>query len=189
MILSSTQAAISPQNKRSHLFNSRPTRALSQTMICGSCIVRPAEELQKLHDGWAAHHFWTVWLTDLSDFINLASSIAFNPRASLSTAPYHPKQRHFMASVSPYPSPDSEDGSVAQVPRRTNSISESFHPGSIGMADSPHNRRSIQFNIGGPQSQPPSRPGSATGRKNSQPEVHDKELKVPGRTYSPPPPQ
>ncbi|KAL4785792.1 hypothetical protein BJX76DRAFT_161714 [Aspergillus varians] len=92
-----------------------------------------------------------------------------------------------MASVSPYPSPDSEDGSIGSGTKRTSSISESTRSGS--MADSIH-RKSIQFNFGLPQpeSQPPSRPSSTTGRKNSQPDVHEKDLKAHGRTHSPPPP-
>ncbi|KAL4910341.1 hypothetical protein BDW74DRAFT_51013 [Aspergillus multicolor] len=90
--------------------------------------------------------------------------------------------------ASPYPSPDSEDGSLIPSRERTNSMSESSRSGSTSMADNPH-RRSIQFNIGLSDSQPPSRSSSTTGRKNSQPEVHERDLKVPGRGYSPPPPQ
>ncbi|KAL4749283.1 hypothetical protein BDW72DRAFT_136382 [Aspergillus terricola var. indicus] len=92
-----------------------------------------------------------------------------------------------MASISPYPSPDSEDGSVLPSHERTTSISESSRSGSMSMADNPH-RRSIQFNIEQVES-PPSRPSSTTGQKNPQSEVHGKDLKVHGRGYSPPPPQ
>ncbi|KAL2834232.1 hypothetical protein BDW59DRAFT_137555 [Aspergillus cavernicola] len=93
-----------------------------------------------------------------------------------------------MASISPSPSPDS--GEVPAVPGSSQNsiVSESSHSGSINMADNP-NRKSIQFNIGQLESQPPLRPSSTTGRKNSQPDVHERDPKVPGRGYSPPPPR
>ncbi|KAL6238647.1 hypothetical protein BDW75DRAFT_4772 [Aspergillus navahoensis] len=92
-----------------------------------------------------------------------------------------------MASISPYSSPDSEDGSIVPGHERTTSVSESSRSGSTSTADNPQ-RRSIQFNIG-PVESPPSRPSSTTGQKNLQSEIHGKDLKVPGRGYSPPPPQ
>ncbi|KAL3490513.1 hypothetical protein BJX62DRAFT_137568 [Aspergillus germanicus] len=95
-----------------------------------------------------------------------------------------------MASVSPpHPSPDSEDLPVLSGSERNNSISDTSPSGSTTMVDNPH-RRSIQFTIQNPESQPPSRPASAIGRKNSQPEsIQEKDLKVPGRGVSPPPPR
>ncbi|KAL4880682.1 hypothetical protein BJY04DRAFT_69779 [Aspergillus karnatakaensis] len=92
-----------------------------------------------------------------------------------------------MASVSPVPSPESEDLPIVPGSERNSIISESSRSGSTSMADSPH-RRSIQFSIGRSESQPPPQP-TTTLRKNSQPEIPDRDLKVPGRGHSPPPPQ
>ncbi|KAL4958508.1 hypothetical protein BDW69DRAFT_153721 [Aspergillus filifer] len=96
-----------------------------------------------------------------------------------------------MASISPLPSPEVEDTSNVPSPQRTNSNSGSIGSTRKSRADS-HNRRSIQFNFGQTESQPPSRPSSTMGRKNSHPETPSEklgELKVPGRALSPPPPQ
>ncbi|KAL4913288.1 hypothetical protein BDW62DRAFT_168006 [Aspergillus aurantiobrunneus] len=92
-----------------------------------------------------------------------------------------------MAPLSPHPSPESEDGPLVSGLKRANSVSESS-PVGPRMADGSQ-RRSIQFNIGQCESQSPPRPSSTPGRKNSQPEVQEKDLKVPGRNLSPPPPQ
>ncbi|KAL4860745.1 hypothetical protein BDV12DRAFT_181172 [Aspergillus spectabilis] len=92
-----------------------------------------------------------------------------------------------MASISPVPSPKSEDLPVVSGSERNSIVSESSRSGSTSMADSPH-RRSIQFNIGRSESQPPPHL-STSGRKNSQPEIQEKDLKVLGRGISPPPPR
>ncbi|KAL2802385.1 universal stress protein family domain protein [Aspergillus granulosus] len=95
-----------------------------------------------------------------------------------------------MASISPpRPSLDPEGLPVVSGSERNNSISDTSPSGSTAMVDNSH-RRSIQFNIQNSEPQPPSRPSSTTGRKNSQPEsIPEKDLKVPGRGISPPPPQ
>ncbi|KAL3469156.1 hypothetical protein BJX99DRAFT_241972 [Aspergillus californicus] len=93
-----------------------------------------------------------------------------------------------MASTSPTPSPDSEEVPAGPGSERNSIISDSSRSDNINMADSPH-RKSIQFNIGRSESQPPPRPGSTNGRKNSQPDVNDKDLKAAGRGHSPPPPR
>ncbi|KAL2872524.1 universal stress protein [Aspergillus lucknowensis] len=94
-----------------------------------------------------------------------------------------------MASTSPHHSPDSEDLPIVPGSERNSSPSESSRHGSTAMGDST-NKKSIQFNIQRSESQPPPRPSSTTGRKNSQPEaVQEKDLKVFGRGHSPPPPR
>ncbi|KAL4923075.1 universal stress protein [Aspergillus undulatus] len=96
-----------------------------------------------------------------------------------------------MASISPLPSPEVEDGSTVPTPQRTNSSPGFSGSNRTSRADST-NRRSIQFNFGQSESQPPSRPSSTMGRKDSHPETPSEkagELKVPGRALSPPPPQ
>ncbi|KAL5343837.1 hypothetical protein BJX70DRAFT_1253 [Aspergillus crustosus] len=90
-----------------------------------------------------------------------------------------------MASISPVPSPESEDLPIVPGSERNSIVSKSSRSGSTSMADSPH-RRSIQFNVGRSESQPAPHL-STTGRKNSQLDVQDKDSK--GRGPSPPPPQ
>ncbi|KAL4807268.1 hypothetical protein BDV18DRAFT_137253 [Aspergillus unguis] len=94
-----------------------------------------------------------------------------------------------MTSTPPsIPSPASEDGPIVPGPKRTNSVTESSRSGGTSMADN-QNRKSIQFQIGQPESQPPSRPGSTVGSKNLQIETQDKDTKGAGRSLSPPPPK
>ncbi|PWY71126.1 adenine nucleotide alpha hydrolases-like protein [Aspergillus sclerotioniger CBS 115572] len=85
-----------------------------------------------------------------------------------------------MSSTSAKPSLEGR----APVPGRTRTGSIPTRP---SRGDS--RRKSIQFNIGGSESQPPSRSASVSGRKRSPSHVYEKEAKAAGRGLSPPPPK